>query len=94
MKRTMYEGGDRSPTIVRWPGVIAPGSTNDVPHTLSDVGFTLVQIGGGKALPSTGLRGVAGGAVSLLDMWKKGLVSLLYFKSCQKGFVIYNTACT
>ncbi len=47
-KGTLYEGGIRVPLIVRWPGVVRPGSTCDTPMTSVDFYPTLGQIGGGK----------------------------------------------
>ena len=43
-KRDVYEGGIRSPMIVRWPGEIAPGSTSDTPWYLADVLPTLAGV--------------------------------------------------
>jgi len=40
-KRDVYEGGIRSPMIVRWPGRIDPGRTNATPWYLADVLPTL-----------------------------------------------------
>ena len=45
-KRDLYEGGIRVPTIVRWPGKIKPGTTNDLPVALWDVMPTCLEIAG------------------------------------------------
>jgi len=50
-KGSLYEGGTRVPFLVRWPGVIQPGSTCDVPAIHVDVYPTLLEIAG--AQPST-----------------------------------------
>ncbi|HQK77697.1 MAG TPA: sulfatase-like hydrolase/transferase, partial [Candidatus Hydrogenedentes bacterium] len=50
-KGTLYEGGIREPLIVRWPGVVEPGSTCAVPVSSVDFYPTLVDIAGG-ALPA------------------------------------------
>jgi len=41
-----YEGGIRVPLIVRWPGVVKPGSTCEVPVTSVDFFPTIMQIAG------------------------------------------------
>jgi arylsulfatase A-like enzyme len=41
-----YEGGIRVPLIVRWPGVVQPGSTCDLPATSVDFFPTLLEIAG------------------------------------------------
>lgn len=41
-----YEGGIRVPFIVKWPGVVAPGSTTDVPVTSVDIFPTIVKAAG------------------------------------------------
>ncbi len=51
IKRDLYEGGIRVPFLVRWPGVIAPGSTSDQPIAFWDVLPTLAEIGGGIVPP-------------------------------------------
>jgi arylsulfatase A-like enzyme len=43
-KGSLYEGGTRVPFVVRWPGVIQPGSTNNVPTIHVDVFPTLLEI--------------------------------------------------
>jgi arylsulfatase A-like enzyme len=35
-KRDLYEGGLRTPMLVRWPGKIAPESVNDTPWSFAD----------------------------------------------------------
>ncbi len=45
-----YEGGIRVPLIVRWPGVIEPGSTCDAPVTSIDFFPTLCELAG-RELP-------------------------------------------
>ncbi len=47
-KGTLYEGGIRVPMIVRWPGVVKPGSVCDEPTTTADLLPTFTTMGGGK----------------------------------------------
>lgn len=47
-KGMLYEGGIRVPQIVRWPGVVEPGSVCAEPVITLDLYPTLVEIGGGK----------------------------------------------
>jgi len=46
IKRDLYEGGIRMPFIVRWPGVIKPGSKSDHISAFWDVLPTLTEIAG------------------------------------------------
>ena len=57
IKRDLYEGGIRVPFLVRWPGVVAPGSTSDQPIAFWDMLPTLAEIGGGSA--RAGLDGIS-----------------------------------
>jgi arylsulfatase A-like enzyme len=57
IKRDLYEGGIRVPFLVKWPGVVKPGSTSDQPIAFWDMLPSLAEIGGGTA-PS-GLDGVS-----------------------------------
>ncbi len=43
-KGTLYEGGIRVPMIVRWPGVVRPGSICDEPATTADLLPTFCQM--------------------------------------------------
>lgn len=45
-KRDMYEGGIRTPMIVRWPGTVAPNQTSELPWHFADVLPTLADIAG------------------------------------------------
>lgn len=48
-KRDMYEGGLRTPMIVRWPGQVAASQTNDLPWYFADVLPTLAELGDAQA---------------------------------------------
>lgn len=46
MKRAMYEGGIRVPTIARWPGKIAAGTKSDLPAYFGDLMATACGLAG------------------------------------------------
>ena len=45
-KGSLYEGGTREPFIVRWPGVVKPGSKCEVPTIHVDIFPTLLELTG------------------------------------------------
>ncbi|MEP7365796.1 MAG: sulfatase-like hydrolase/transferase, partial [Acidobacteriota bacterium] len=51
-KGSVYEGGIRVPCIVRWPGVVKPGTVSEAPLHVVDWFPTLAEVGGAK--PPTG----------------------------------------
>lgn len=53
-KRSFYEGGVRSPSIVRWPGVTQPGGRSATPWAFWDVYPTMLEMAG---LPPVALAG-------------------------------------
>ena len=57
IKRSMYEGGIRVPMIVRWPGTIRPGQTNDAPWAFWDFLPTALDLAGVKDKTPAGLDG-------------------------------------
>jgi len=48
-KRDMYEGGIRTPMIVRWPGKVAAGNTSDLVWYFADFLPTAAELAGVKA---------------------------------------------
>ena len=44
MKRDLYEGGIRVPTIARWPGTIATGKTSTLPAYFGDLMATVCEL--------------------------------------------------
>ena len=63
-KGSLYEGGTREPFVVRWPGVVKPGSVCDVPTIHVDLYATFLELG---AAPRP--RQVLDGE-SLLTLWR------------------------
>ncbi|NLY01441.1 MAG: sulfatase [Rhodopirellula sp.] len=57
-KGTLYEGGIRVPLIVRWPGVVAPGSVCDEPATTADLLSTFCEIASAQ-LPQQPIDGTS-----------------------------------
>jgi arylsulfatase A-like enzyme len=58
-KGWMYEGGTREPLIVRWPGVVEPGSQCSVPVTSTDFYPTMLEIAGLDLMPEQHRDGVS-----------------------------------
>ena len=52
-KRSLYEGGIRTPFIARWPGKIKPSTTSDLPCYFPDMMPTFAQLAGtSKTVPA------------------------------------------
>ncbi|MBE7539223.1 MAG: arylsulfatase [Opitutaceae bacterium] len=81
-KRDMYEGGIRSPTIARWPGHIAAGSTNDQVWAFWDFLPTMAELIGVKA-PS-GIDGIS--VLPALLGRRKIAHPPLYYEFHERGF--------
>jgi arylsulfatase A-like enzyme len=64
-KGMLYEGGVRDPFIVRWPGVIQPGTVCDQPTIHVDLFPTLLELAGVTTPPKQPLDGL-----SLVPLWK------------------------
>lgn len=82
IKRDLYEGGIRSPMIVRWKGKIQPGQTSDQVWAAWDVFPTLSELAGIK--PPIGLDGE-----SMVEPLMKGKTkdhAPLYWEFHEKGF--------
>jgi len=58
-KGTLYEGGIREPWLVRWPGVVKPGSVCSVPVISTDFYPTILEMAGLKADPRQAPDGVS-----------------------------------
>ena len=54
VKRDQWEGGHRTPFIVKWPGVVKPGSESDEVVSLTDVFATCAAINGVKVPQDAG----------------------------------------
>ncbi|MFM8415709.1 MAG: sulfatase-like hydrolase/transferase [Planctomycetota bacterium] len=66
-KGFVREGGIRVPLLVRWPGVVAPGTSSDVPVTTLDIAATLLDAAGcerpaGQIVDGASLRPVLAGS--------------------------------
>jgi len=58
-KSTLYEGGLRIPLIIRWPGVVAPGSVCHEPVCSVDYYPTILDIAGATDRPNHTLDGAS-----------------------------------
>ena len=58
-KATVYEGGVRVPFIVRWPGSIPAGGSNDTVASLMDIHATLAELVGAAYAPGAPVDGAS-----------------------------------
>lgn len=58
-KGWLYEGGIREPFLIRWPGVVKPGSVSDTPVVSTDFYPTMLEMAGLPAKPDQHLDGVS-----------------------------------
>jgi arylsulfatase A-like enzyme len=58
-KGSQYEGGIRVPCLVRWPGVVQPGSVSDTPVHVVDWLPTLLEAAGGRVPAEHKVDGVS-----------------------------------
>jgi arylsulfatase A-like enzyme len=56
-KTNLYEGGIRTPMIVRWPGNVPEGKTSNAPWYFADVMPTLAEVAG--ATPPENIDGIS-----------------------------------
>ncbi len=68
-KGRQWEGGIREPYYIKWPGVVRPGSTTDVPATGTDFFPTLLDMADLDLLPQQHVDGV-----SLVPVLKGGTI--------------------
>src|SRR5206468_2772574 len=83
IKRDLYEGGIRVPMIVRWPGRIKAGSTNDQVWAFWDFLPTAAEIAGVK--PPAGIDGISI-LPALLGMKQTNQHEFLYWEFHECGF--------
>ncbi len=82
-KRDMYEGGIRTPMIVRWPSKIAGGKVSDAVWYFADVLPTLAELAG--VMSSKDIDGVSVLA-TLLGKKKISDDRFLYWEFYERGF--------
>jgi arylsulfatase A len=80
-KRDLYEGGIRTPMLVRWPGKVKPGTRNDHISAFWDILPTMADISG-AALPE-GLDGIS--FLSSLTGKKQKNHEYLYWEFHEQG---------
>src|SRR5947209_9850877 len=83
IKRDLYEGGIRVPMIVRWPGRIKAGSTNDQVWAFWDFLPTVAELAGVK--PPPGIDGISI-VPSLFGMKQTNQHEFLYWEFHERGF--------
>ena len=81
-KGDIYEGGLRTPMIVRWPGRTPKGASSDLPMYFADVLPTLAEIAGGAVPPA--IDGVS--VLPAIRGQRQELDRMLYWEQYSGGF--------
>jgi len=58
-KGWMYEGGTREPLLIRWPGIVQPGSISHKPVTSPDFYPTMLEMAGLDLIPEQHCDGIS-----------------------------------
>ena len=83
-KGTTWEGGFRAPCVIRWPGVIKPGTINNGIHSHEDMMPTLLAAAGVTDIKEQLLTGYSAAGktfkvhldgYNMMDSWKNGTES-------------------
>jgi arylsulfatase A-like enzyme len=82
-KRDMYEGGLRTPMVVRWPGKVAPNAVSDQPWYFADFLPTAAALAG--ETPPEGLDGISV-LPTLLGQTQDLSDRFLYWEFFERGF--------
>lgn len=80
-KRSLYEGGIRTPQIVRWPNKIASNSETDLITTFTDFLPTVAQLAGVKDIP-TDIDGISILPTLLNQTDQQNKHTYIYFEFC------------
>ncbi|MBN2329418.1 MAG: arylsulfatase [Candidatus Omnitrophica bacterium] len=84
IKRDLYEGGIRVPTIARWPGRISPGTVSDHIGAFWDMMPTFADLAGIE--PPDGLDGVSFAPLLRGNAEKQKTHKFLYWEFHERGF--------
>jgi arylsulfatase A-like enzyme len=82
-KRDMYEGGLRTPMVVRWPGEVPAGTTSDTVWTFADFLPTAAELA--DVRPPAGIDGVSV-LPTLLGRSQDLSDRMLYWEFFERGF--------
>ncbi len=88
-KGYLYEGGIREPLIIKWPGVVEPGSVNSTPVSSIDFFPTILDIVNGRVGVSPASTSRDGGTPSLPAVDGVSLVPLLKQSGAPKRDALY-----
>ena len=96
-KMTTWEGGMRAPAVMRWPGVIRPGTVKDDIFASLDWLPTLVEIAGGAKGDALNKRIMAGAYPGIVKTKLDGVNQIDYLtgkseKSARDTFFYYSSS--
>ena len=83
MKRDLYDGGVKTPLIIKWPNHIAPGTTTEHVSAFWDILPTLAEIAGGKS--PEGIDGISFLPTLLGNHRKQQKHDYLYWEFYEQG---------
>ena len=86
MKRDLYEGGIRVPTVARWPGKVRAGAEIGTPYWFADILPTFAHLGGAHASLPSKLDGISFASLLLNLPHKPAPRPPMYWEFHEAGF--------